>query len=151
MTPVSQLFAHWQQVRRGLIETANKFTDADLAFVPFEGSWSVGQILCHIADAEAGWFQYVIHREYEKWPDQFTLGNYPTLAAIQQAWTEVHARTESYLNTLTLEDLDRIILTPWGSQFSLNWIIWHVLEHEIHHRGELSLILGMLGREGIDI
>jgi uncharacterized damage-inducible protein DinB len=34
---------------------------------------------------------------------------------------------------------------------SLGWIIWHVLEHEIHHRGELSLILGLLGREGLDV
>ncbi|NUM45196.1 MAG: DinB family protein [Anaerolineales bacterium] len=151
MTTATQLFAHWQQVRRVLIETANKFTEADLSFAPFEGAWTVGQILCHIADAEEGWFQYVIHRQYEKWPDQFTPANYLTLAAIQQGWAEVHTRTEAYLDTLPLEDLDQIILTPWGSNFSLNWIIWHVIEHEIHHRGELSLILGMLGREGLDV
>jgi uncharacterized damage-inducible protein DinB len=30
-------------------------------------------------------------------------------------------------------------------------VIWHVLEHEIHHRGELSLIHGLLGREGLDV
>jgi len=24
------------------------------------------------------------------------------------------------------------------------------MEHEIHHRGELSLILGLFGREGLD-
>ena len=29
------------------------------------------------------------------------------------------------------------------------WIIWHVLEHEIHHGGEISLILGMHGLAGI--
>jgi uncharacterized damage-inducible protein DinB len=29
-------------------------------------------------------------------------------------------------------------------------MLWHVVEHEIHHRGELSLILGLLGREGLD-
>jgi uncharacterized damage-inducible protein DinB len=27
------------------------------------------------------------------------------------------------------------------------WIVWHVLEHEIHHGGELSLALGMSGVE----
>jgi uncharacterized damage-inducible protein DinB len=26
-----------------------------------------------------------------------------------------------------------------------------VLEHEVHHRGELSLIHGLLGREGLDV
>jgi len=29
------------------------------------------------------------------------------------------------------------------------WIIWHVLEHEIHHGGELSLALGNYELEGI--
>jgi uncharacterized damage-inducible protein DinB len=29
------------------------------------------------------------------------------------------------------------------------WIIWHVLEHEIHHGGEISLVLGQHGSPGI--
>ena len=29
------------------------------------------------------------------------------------------------------------------------WIIWHVLEHDIHHGGELSLALGAYGLLGI--
>jgi len=29
-------------------------------------------------------------------------------------------------------------------------MLMHTLEHEIHHRGELSLILGLLGRKGLD-
>ena len=41
--------------------------------------------------------------------------------------------------------------TSEGETFSLQWIIWHVLEHEIHHRGELSFILGTLGRTGLDV
>jgi uncharacterized damage-inducible protein DinB len=29
------------------------------------------------------------------------------------------------------------------------WMIWHVLEHEIHHGGELSLALGNYALPGI--
>jgi uncharacterized damage-inducible protein DinB len=47
-------------------------------------------------------------------------------------------------------ELGRRIELPWGGHTSLGWVVWHVLEHEIHHRGELSLILGLLGREGLD-
>jgi uncharacterized damage-inducible protein DinB len=25
------------------------------------------------------------------------------------------------------------------------WVVWHVMEHDLHHGGELSLILGMHG------
>ena len=64
---------------------------------------------------------------------------------------KVHNRTIEFMSTLEIEDLNTIIDYPWDGKGSLGWIIWHVIEHEIHHRGELSLILGMLGREGIDI
>jgi uncharacterized damage-inducible protein DinB len=34
---------------------------------------------------------------------------------------------------------------------SRQWIIWHVLEHDIHHGGELSFLLGMYGVPAIDL
>jgi uncharacterized damage-inducible protein DinB len=65
--------------------------------------------------------------------------------------TEVHTASEAYLDKLVEADLEREIEAPWGGIFRLEWIIWHVLEHEIHHRGELSFVLGTLGREGLDV
>ncbi len=34
---------------------------------------------------------------------------------------------------------------------SRQWIIWHVIEHDLHHGGELSLSLGMHGLAALDI
>jgi uncharacterized damage-inducible protein DinB len=34
---------------------------------------------------------------------------------------------------------------------SLQWIIWHVLEHEIHHGSEISTILGVHGLPVVDL
>ena len=31
------------------------------------------------------------------------------------------------------------------------WVVWHVLEHDLHHGGEISYALGMHGLTGIDI
>ena len=53
--------------------------------------------------------------------------------------------------TSSESDLDKVYHTPEGEPYTLSWIIWHVLEHEIHHRGELSLVLGLLGRDGLDV
>ncbi len=36
----------------------------------------------------------------------------------------------------------------WDGQhvdLSRAWVFWHVMEHDLHHGGELSLILGMHG------
>ena len=103
-----------------------------------------------IANAEEGWFRLIATKERDEWPADYTLDNYPSRDAIKSLLTDVHARTFAYLATLTSDDLDTVVESPWG-QFTLGFIIWHVLEHEIHHRGELSLILGFLGREGLDV
>jgi uncharacterized damage-inducible protein DinB len=148
---LGEFFSHWTGVRAGLLETINKFQDDELIHVPFEASRPVGQIMLHIGDAEEGWFRYVVKRDLGQWPE-YALDSYPTRAAIKDLLEQIHARTETYLATLTLTDLDRAIEPPWDRDtIRLGWIIWHVLEHEIHHRGELSLILGMLGREGLDV
>ena len=30
-------------------------------------------------------------------------------------------------------------------ELSRAWVVWHVMEHDLHHGGELSLTLGMHG------
>jgi uncharacterized damage-inducible protein DinB len=148
---LSALFSHWQQIHQDTLQTIARFTPNDLSFKPFETSWTAAQIMLHIADAEAGWFQYVVQRQLTGWPEQYTPENYPTLADIHSALEEVHQQTQQYIASLDEGDLEREIISPWGDEFRLGWIIWHVLEHEIHHRGELSLILGLLDREGLDV
>jgi uncharacterized damage-inducible protein DinB len=146
-----ELFGHWAEVRQGLLQALDKLTRAQLSFVPREGLWSLGKVARHIADAEEGWFRYAVAREYEEWPAPYTAKEYPTVASIKALLTEVHERTEAYLETVDEAALDRVIETPWGENLSLRWIVWHVLEHEIHHRGEIFLMLGLLGLEAPDI
>ncbi len=93
----------------------------------------------------------MVSGELEKWPEHYTLENYPGKADILQALSSVHAYTEQYLATLNEAQLTSVIKTSWGDDLTLYWIIWHVIEHEIHHRGELSLILGMMGKEAPDV
>jgi uncharacterized damage-inducible protein DinB len=146
----SRMFAHWRLVRRGLLSTIGKFSDEELRHAPYEGARTVAQIALHIADAEEGWFRLIVTRELNAWPS-YPAKEYATAAAITDVLTEVHGRTEAYLEQLEEADLGRKIEAPWGATLSLRWIIWHVLEHEIHHRAELSLVLGLLGREGLDV
>jgi uncharacterized damage-inducible protein DinB len=142
-----QIFSHWKQIRADLLSIFEQFDDSELAYQPFEGSWPVGQIMLHIAEAEEGWFHYVVTHELEQWPE-YQLANYPRKEDIRQVLRAVHTRTEAYLAALDEAQLTEPIVAPRGEQLTLYWITWHVIEHEIHHRGELSLCLGLLGREG---
>ncbi len=134
-----------------MLAVIDKFGDGDLAYMPFTGSWSAGQILLHIANAEEGWFRYAVRQELDRWPEPYQLKDYPTTEAIKTILSTVHERTEAYLVSLNEADLTQPVALPWEESAPLLWIIWHVVEHEIHHRGELSLILGLLGRSGLDV
>jgi len=146
----SQIFSHWDQVRADLLATIDMFKEDELTFVPFTGSWPVGKIMLHIADCEDYWLHQVIRQEIEVW-SYYTLANHPTKTAIKEVLEGVRKKTLPFLGSLDESDLDGEYKTPEGEVFTLRWIIWHVLEHEIHHRGELSLTLGLLGRQGLDV
>jgi uncharacterized damage-inducible protein DinB len=144
---LDQLFSHWDQIHSGTLWVLDLFKDSEMEFQAFEGGWNIGEIALHIANVEEGWFRVVALRESEEWPSAYKLENFPTKTAIKDLLLDTHIITMRYLNTLTINDLDTVFKSEWGD-FPLRFIIWHVIEHEIHHRGELSLILGILGREG---
>ena len=146
----SQMFSHWDQVRADLLATIDMFKEDELTFVPFSGSWPVGKIMLHIADCENYWLHFVVRHEIEIW-SYYDLVDHLTKPAIKEVLEGVREKTLPFLDSLDESDLDGKYKTPEGEVFTLRWIIWHVLEHEIHHRGELSLALGLLGRPGLDV
>jgi uncharacterized damage-inducible protein DinB len=141
---------YWPYVREGLFQALDQLTDEQLDFTPREGLWSLGEIACHIAEAEEGWFRHVVTGELGDWP-KYRLEDYASVAAVKTLLDEVHGRTVAYLESLDEAGLDQVIEASWGGKFSLRWIFWHVLEHEVHHRGEIFLLLGLLGMEAPDV
>ncbi len=147
---LAYLRSHWTGVHRGLVETVGKFREDELNFKPFPTSWSAREIMVHIAHRESGEFGYGINQVLPELPAQYNLQAYETRGAIVELLESVHAQTVAYLDQLADADLNRVIETAWGDRNRLIEMLGHLIEHEIHHRGELSLILGILGRQGLD-
>jgi uncharacterized damage-inducible protein DinB len=74
-------------------------------------------------------------------------GQLNTVRAIQAELTRTHKETLEYLGTVPMDDFNRIVQVPGDGTPKLGWILWHVLEQQIHHRGELFLCLSLLGME----
>jgi uncharacterized damage-inducible protein DinB len=144
------LISRWDSVRGGLESTIDKFTDADLDFKPFPQAMSVRELMLHIAHEEFGEFRLGIVQDIPDFPPAYPPEDYRSLDEIRTRLDSVHADTLGYVQALDEEDLRREIVTPWGQTSLLIDLLGHILEHEIHHRGELSLILGLLGRTGLD-
>jgi uncharacterized damage-inducible protein DinB len=140
----------WSQIRGGLLETINKFTDEDLNYIAFENGYSVKQIMLHIAHEEYGEIQYGLTHKLNEFPSPFRESEYQGLESVRALLASVHHETIAYLKSLDDNELENEFEAWWGETKPLIDFILHVMEHEIHHRGELSLILGLLGREGLD-
>jgi uncharacterized damage-inducible protein DinB len=61
-----QIFSQWKKIHDDLLSTIDNFDEDELAYKPFETSWSVGEIALHIANTEEGWFRYVVARKYDQ-------------------------------------------------------------------------------------
>ncbi|KAF0110423.1 MAG: hypothetical protein FD147_1683 [Chloroflexi bacterium] len=146
----SMIFYPWKKIRKQLIEMLDQFGESNLDYQPFPSSWSIGKIFLHIAECEDYWIHYVVRKELPP-KIRYELKDYPSLNAIKMKLKISQERTESFLETLKEQDLDWRFKTPAGESLTLYEIFWHVLEHEIHHRGELSMILGTLGQKGLDV
>lgn len=142
----AQFFDHWNKVWRDLMRAVDVLDDGHLEFTPAKSyPRNVGDILRHIINLEQGWIHYVIRRSLPSWPPENE--HLKSVDAIRSEMKRVHTETMDYLATVNVEDFNRIVQVPDDGAPKLAWILWHVFEQHIHHRGELFLCLSLLGLE----
>ncbi|HEX6844203.1 MAG TPA: DinB family protein, partial [Actinomycetota bacterium] len=64
--------------------------------------------------------------------------------------TRTWALIDDCLRRWTAEDMDADI-QGLRRTHRRGWVVWHVLEHDLHHGGEVSQILGSNGLPGLDL
>ena len=142
----AEYFDHWPVVHRDLLRGLAMLKDAHLGVRPAEVyPRTIGGVLRHIINQEDGWIHFVVRRALPAWPDENLLGN--DVKTLRAELERVHKETMAYLATVDMDDFDRIVQVPGDGTPMLGWILWHVLEQVIHHRGELFLCLSLLGME----
>ncbi len=120
--------------------------------------WPLGQVVQHVISVRAGWFSGTLQDDdeamnaYMEWGQRAS----PARSAVElvRGLDETWAFIESRLQRWTLTDYARTFPDEWDGQtyeVSRSWVIYHVLEHDLHHGGEVSLILGMNGLRTLDL
>ncbi|HWO72175.1 MAG TPA: DinB family protein [Dehalococcoidia bacterium] len=144
------LLRKWSAVRAGLLDVVDKFAEAELDFRPVADGYSAGDVMRHIAHEEEIEVAYGLAQAVASLPSAFERDDFATKEAVLRLLEETHARSLRYLESLGDAELEAEFTAPWGATGRRIDALLHVLEHEIHHRGELSLMLGLLGRQGLD-
>jgi uncharacterized damage-inducible protein DinB len=108
-----------------------------------EGRFTLGDLIRHIAAIER--FMYVETVQgrpslYAGCGRDLADGYHDVLAFMHQT----HQESVDALRTLTDDDLQKRCLTPAGSYITAWKWLRAMVEHEIHHRGQIYLYLGLL-------
>lgn len=160
---VIDFFGGWERHNALLVKTIAPLGGEELSWSAGEGLWSVRVLACHIAAARAWWFKAWMDEGDAELARLITIDDEeierPTrdaariCAALDESWAQVRRCLEKW----TASDLDEKFQRPkpnaagerpWHDR---RFIIWHVVEHDLHHGGEISLTLGMHGRPGLEM
>lgn len=156
----------WKTYNQSLMEVIAPLTPDQLDLAAAPHHWTVGMIAQHMIGNRVWWFQVWMGAgapdlaPIAQWdpanPQSRPIRSASELVAgLERTW----AMIEDALTRWTPADLSQVFPCPpevseeereiFANGSSRQWIIWHVLEHEIHHGGELSLALGQQGLAGV--
>ena len=152
------IYENWRGYDEKLRNCIAPLTAAQLLLQPAPRMWPLGQIVQHIISVRAGWFSGTLQdddelmRAYMLWgqresPDRSAA---ELIRGLAETWTFIEGRLQRW----TPADCAQTFPDEWDGQIyqvSRSWVIYHVLEHDLHHGGEVSLILGMHGLPGLDL
>lgn len=139
------LIEHLERYRAVTLQVLDMIDDSHLGWRPGAGHYSLGQQLLHIAQTEDlythGLFEEDWNFDRARFPETL-----PHCGELRAFFARVREHTRSHLTGLGEADLGRIIHIP-GSPLELtlrSWL-WFVLEHEIHHKGQIWTYLRQMG------
>lgn len=137
-------YAYW--ANRRLLEAVSRLTPEEFTR-PVAGSYgSVRNTLVHALSAEWGWLERCggARRGARLDPN-----GYPTAASLAAAWARVEAHMREFLSQRTDEDVARVAVyqNERGDERALpiGELLHHAALHGVHHRGQVALLVRMLG------
>ncbi len=141
----------WDVYQGHLVKAIEPLTAEQLELRIAPNLRSIGQLARHIVRTRAGWLYTMMG---EGGPDVAAIaqweyeGDVPPAAELVRGLEVTFRAWQECLQRWTPEDMEYIFRGErWGRPYELSrqWVTWHVIEHDLHHGGELSFSLGAHG------
>lgn len=130
------LFQYNWQVREEWLQWCRGISESELTKERAGGMGSFRLTLLHIIDVEYSWF-----RAHMGKPDiEIDLASYYTIDEIEDLSNKLQQENREYLSEWTHDIENQMVYASWLNQsFTKGEIIRHIIVHEIHHIGQLSI------------
>lgn len=153
------IYENWRGYHEKLRNCITPLTDEQISLQPAPHMWPLGQIVQHIISVRAGWFSGTLQEDDEamnvymmEWGQRESSER--SAAELARGLDETWAFIEACLQRWTPDDCTKTFPDEWNGQvyeLSRSWVIYHVMEHDLFHGGEVSLILGMNSLQALDL
>jgi len=152
-----------EDIRKVTFSGVEHLDDERLFKSPVEGEFPIGAYLMHLAECEIFWLEVLSAVEqpedlkkasyYDSWFDVPKANSSPPLSPLpKKNYFEVldKARKNLFdcLDTMEDKDLEENATFSAGENersFPKKWIIYHLIEHEAHHRGQMFMLIRKAG------
>jgi uncharacterized damage-inducible protein DinB len=143
-------YTQWKEYQEHIKEAVAPLTAEQLTLRAAPDLRSIGENAAHIIGCRIGWFTETLGEaggEFVKsWEEK--VGSVRSGAELAQALDASWQLMADCLARWSQADMQQTFPDDWEGKIvhlSRAWVVWHVLEHDLHHGGELSLTLGMHG------
>jgi uncharacterized damage-inducible protein DinB len=155
---IKTIYQGWHDYQQVLTKVISPLDAEQLKLRAVPRLRSVAEIAAHVIGARARWF----HMLMGEGGDEFkALGKWDRRGAeprradelicgLEATWIGMHVAiarwtTEEWEKTWPGEDDSE------PEVITRQWVIWHLIEHDLHHGGEISITLGAHGVPALDL
>jgi uncharacterized damage-inducible protein DinB len=144
---IGPFLSYYENLRKRTRNVARLIPPDRIDWTYMPGKFTFGDLLRHLASIERYMYAENVQRKPSLYP-----GHGKELAdgfdAVMDYFHRAHEESMEIFAALTDEDLQKECMTPAGAKLRVWKWLRAMAEHEIHHRGQIYIYLGILGIEG---
>ena len=154
---IATIYKGWHDYQTSVIKALAPLSSEQLALRAAPHLRSIGEIATHMIGARARWFHNLMGEGDQEFA---ALGAWDRPGMPARSAAEVVDALEATWRVMQ-EALTRWTPAEWEqtyegepgepASFTRHWVVWHLIEHDLHHGGELSLTLGLHGLTALDL
>ena len=140
---MNELVSYFERIRERTMRVVACIPPERIDWTYKEGKFTFGDVMRHLASIERWMFAenaQLRPSRYESHGRELADG----YDAVVDYMKRMHAESMAIFASLSEDDLARKCFTPGGAELRVSKWLRSMIEHEIHHRGQLYLYCSML-------
>ena len=146
ITTIEPFLEYFEKIRERTLRVARCIPQDRIDWTCAEGKFTFGDLLRHLASIERQMFA----ENAQHHPSRYAGHGSEVAKSYDEIFAYVdrmHQESVAIFSKLTPADLESRCMTPGGASIPVWKWLRSMVEHEIHHRGQIYMYLGILGIE----